>query len=161
MTDVDKILEERQKTHGEFERVASVTRFIQSELGLIHYDEKPYTCVQREALHMICNKLARIFCGDPNVKDHWDDIAGYASLVSKSIEYRQEPCTSAPQQLSSGSQEVCSPAVDETVVHQPLSGKKVSSEQLTSALAVVRQMSRSSNQDEDLKYHRFFSGLLP
>jgi len=38
------------------------------------------TAAQGEAIHMICVKLARIVCGDPNHADHWDDIAGYARL---------------------------------------------------------------------------------
>lgn len=32
---------------------------------------------------MIAHKLARIAVGDPDVNDHWDDIAGYATLVSQ------------------------------------------------------------------------------
>lgn len=36
---------------------------------------------QKEAIDMICHKLGRILCGDPNFVDHWHDIAGYATLV--------------------------------------------------------------------------------
>jgi hypothetical protein len=32
---------------------------------------------------MICYKMGRILSGDSNNLDHWDDIAGYATLVSK------------------------------------------------------------------------------
>ncbi|WP_257617167.1 hypothetical protein [Campylobacter pinnipediorum] len=35
---------------------------------------------------MIAHKIARILAGNPNYKDHWDDIAGYATLVSKELE---------------------------------------------------------------------------
>lgn len=41
------------------------------------------TDVQRESIDLIATKLARICCGDPNHRDHWDDIAGYATLVSQ------------------------------------------------------------------------------
>jgi hypothetical protein len=41
--------------------------------------------VQREAVEMILHKVGRIISGDPNVHDHWDDIAGYAKLVSERI----------------------------------------------------------------------------
>ena len=34
---------------------------------------------------MILQKLARAFNGNPNKKDTWDDIAGYATLVSKTL----------------------------------------------------------------------------
>lgn len=30
-------------------------------------------------------KLARINCGDPTFKDHWLDIAGYATLVAQKL----------------------------------------------------------------------------
>ena len=40
----------------------------------------------RESLDLIATKIARICCGDPDHKDSWDDIAGYATLVSKRIE---------------------------------------------------------------------------
>jgi hypothetical protein len=41
--------------------------------------------VQREAMHMIMLKIARIISGDNNTHDHWDDIAGYAKLASADI----------------------------------------------------------------------------
>ena len=35
---------------------------------------------------MICNKLARIACGDPMYEDSWRDIAGYAMLATRWLE---------------------------------------------------------------------------
>ena len=35
---------------------------------------------------MILHKIGRILAGDPNHKDHWVDIAGYANLPIKEIE---------------------------------------------------------------------------
>jgi hypothetical protein len=43
---------------------------------------KTLTPVQREGLHMFLRKIGRILVGDPDFKDHWDDIGGYAKLVS-------------------------------------------------------------------------------
>ena len=43
------------------------------------------TDVQKESLDMIAHKIARILAGNQDNKDHWDDIAGYASLVSKEL----------------------------------------------------------------------------
>lgn len=38
--------------------------------------------MQSESLDMIAHKIGRIIAGDPNVEDHWRDIAGYATLVA-------------------------------------------------------------------------------
>lgn len=40
---------------------------------------------QREALELIATKIGRIVCGDPNHRDHWKDIAGYANLAHDRI----------------------------------------------------------------------------
>ena len=42
--------------------------------------------VQKEALDMIAHKIARILAGNQDNKDHWDDVAGYASLVSRELD---------------------------------------------------------------------------
>lgn len=41
---------------------------------------------QREALDMVCHKLARITNGDPHYFDSWRDIGGYTELVAKRLE---------------------------------------------------------------------------
>lgn len=46
--------------------------------------------VQREALEMIAHKIGRILCGNPDHRDSWTDIAGYATLVQNSIEQDEE-----------------------------------------------------------------------
>ena len=37
-------------------------------------------------IEMIEHKLCRILCGDPNFRDHWQDIAGYAMRVLEEID---------------------------------------------------------------------------
>lgn len=37
--------------------------------------------VQKQALEVIADKIARILVGDPNYDDNWHDIQGYAKLV--------------------------------------------------------------------------------
>jgi hypothetical protein len=37
---------------------------------------------QWEALEMIASKMSRIVNGNPDKVDNWDDIAGYAKLIS-------------------------------------------------------------------------------
>jgi hypothetical protein len=39
---------------------------------------------------MILNKVSRILAGDPGHVDHWDDIAGYATLVADILRMAEE-----------------------------------------------------------------------
>lgn len=73
-------LSERQTTYGDFKDVANTTQYL---LQMLSSDAM--SDVQLEALHMICSKLSRIAHGDPNHKDSWHDIAGYATLVERSL----------------------------------------------------------------------------
>ena len=74
---IDNILNERKKTHGDFADVAYVSQNLEQ---IMQSTEQEYTNKQREAIKCICQKLARIACGDPSFADHWEDIAGYAML---------------------------------------------------------------------------------
>ena len=88
-TGIDAILAERQKTHGSFETHANCTQILEDTF----YSFKPslfYNSVMREGLHMIFHKLGRIAAGCATHKDHWDDIAGYATLVSRSLKEEKE-----------------------------------------------------------------------
>lgn len=76
-------LSERGTTHGDF---TDNSRVSQELKAILHCENANLTDVQREAIDMICHKLARIVCGNPNHKDHWHDIAGYAKLVEDRIE---------------------------------------------------------------------------
>lgn len=73
-----EILNERNKTHGSFARNALVSQAIKSL-----YADADLTNVQREALDMIALKISRIVSGKANVKDHWVDLAGYATLAAE------------------------------------------------------------------------------
>lgn len=81
MTTTDQLLDERAKTHGDFTVHARVTQrlksMINAEPGYMRLDE-----TQVEAVHMIFHKIGRIIAGNPNFRDHWDDIAGYAKLAA-------------------------------------------------------------------------------
>lgn len=80
MTDRDPLLVEREKTHGSFKDNAELWEEL-CKLG--HFQALSST--QKLALSMIYLKIARI-AGQPLVKDHWDDIAGYAKLGSEACE---------------------------------------------------------------------------
>ena len=81
---IDEILTEREKTHGDFGEHAEITQALKTYMHTHHRSVLyPY---QAEALDMIAHKIGRILAGDPNVRDHWDDIAGYATLVSQRLD---------------------------------------------------------------------------
>ena len=82
---IQEILKEREKTHGDFSVHAAITQAIKSCYKITTaYDR--LSSPQRETLDMIAHKIGRILTGNPNTKDHWDDIAGYATLISERIE---------------------------------------------------------------------------
>lgn len=86
--DRDPLLVEREKTHGSFADHANVTqntkRVIERFDGGIKFNKLDDR--HREVLHMILHKIGRIMAGNPNHKDHWDDIAGYAKLGSEACD---------------------------------------------------------------------------
>jgi hypothetical protein len=81
---IDNILQERGQRYGSFEDNAATSQALKKVLHMnddwlnLNYD-------QREALDMICHKMARIINGDPNYVDSWADIAGYATLVANRL----------------------------------------------------------------------------
>lgn len=77
----DKILNERHKTHGDYNEVARVSQAIKRVMkDTTNWDRLNES--QREALEMMCSKFGRLLSGDMDFKDHWDDLAGYAKLGS-------------------------------------------------------------------------------
>lgn len=72
------LIAERRQTHGNWPETAQVAQKLKALAA--REGRVPLTPAQREALDMILTKVARIVCGDPGHRDHWDDIAGYAAL---------------------------------------------------------------------------------
>jgi Domain of unknown function (DUF6378) len=86
LKEVCETLAQREKTHGDFSehaRVSQSLKIVMENHLCLH--RKVLTAQQKEALEMIFHKIARILCGDPNYIDHWRDIAGYATLVERSL----------------------------------------------------------------------------
>lgn len=80
MSDIQETIADRRRTHGDFADVAAtyadlvqIARPSIEHMGPVH----------RMSLEMIFHKIARIVNGDPNFKDHWHDIAGYAALAER------------------------------------------------------------------------------
>ena len=80
---VDATLNERQSQYGDFENVAEMTQGLLFVMGQYGYESMPD--MHKEALHMICSKMARIVNGDHNHLDSWHDIGGYAKLIENNI----------------------------------------------------------------------------
>jgi hypothetical protein len=84
INEIDAILHERGKTHGDFK----VQAWIAQELKACVENGPNWalmTADKREAIHMVLHKISRIVCGDPDFKDAWDDIQGYARLISNKL----------------------------------------------------------------------------
>ena len=81
---LEEILAAREKTHGDFGTHAAITDAIKYHM---HNSSKwsYLSPTQREALDMTAHKIGRILAGDPGHKDHWDDIAGYTTLVAREL----------------------------------------------------------------------------
>lgn len=80
----DKILTTHEATHGNYSRTAECAQTLKT----VFRSQEGYanlTAVQRESLDLTCTKWARILCGNPDFKDHWDDLAGYAKLVAETL----------------------------------------------------------------------------
>lgn len=80
----DELLETRKKTHGDFTHNAAFTQGAM-DLAQAAPNWPRLSPVQREAVHMILHKIARALVGNPDESDHFDDIAGYARLVSQRL----------------------------------------------------------------------------
>jgi hypothetical protein len=82
---IDSLLAARGTRYGEFPGHAGVTQSLKRHLEPYRHKLRD---VHIEALEMIFHKIGRILNGDPDYADSWDDIAGYATLVSKDIASR-------------------------------------------------------------------------
>ena len=82
--DTETLLQERSKTHGDFTEHARLTQALKAVwVSAPSYIQT--TDIEREAVEMILHKIGRIGAGNPHYQDHWDDIAGYAKLVSQRL----------------------------------------------------------------------------
>lgn len=101
MADTNKILAERGKTHGDFSNQAECTQDLKKAFynWAQHNKLTPY---MKEAADMILHKLARAATGDPFMQDHWDDIAGYATLVSDRVVRKPAPRPTITETIIAG-----------------------------------------------------------
>ena len=86
---IDSTLTQRGNNYGLFATHAEVTQKLKwvvrestKEIHGVEIEER-LSPSQLEALDMIFHKIGRIINGNPNIEDHWHDIAGYAELEAK------------------------------------------------------------------------------
>lgn len=85
LDEISAILAKRCNQHGDFTDNANITQDLKRRMRNETQAWILLTDVQKEALEMIVHKIGRILAGNPNHKDHWHDIAGYAKLVADRI----------------------------------------------------------------------------
>ena len=79
------LITHRRATHGDY----GVQSIMAQKIKGIFQDAPNWdnlSPVQKESLHMIAAKISRILCGNPRCADHWNDIAGYATLAAGGLE---------------------------------------------------------------------------
>ena len=86
-TDINALLAERGRTHGDYRTHALITQDLKRVLA--HHVgnlDRSLDDDMAETLDMIAHKIGRIIAGNPAEPDHWRDIAGYAQLVATRLE---------------------------------------------------------------------------
>lgn len=82
-----EILDERTPTHGPWPLQSRVAEDLQGALRwpIERHNKAVIPAGVLQALDLISVKLSRIVCGDFTHADHWDDIAGYATLARRVV----------------------------------------------------------------------------
>lgn len=79
---IDALIAARAQTHGAYSDKAALIQNLKDMMRASDgWDSlQPDQC---ESLDMIATKIGRILYGEPDVADHWNDIAGYARLIGR------------------------------------------------------------------------------
>ena len=87
--EVDETLDARAVDYGKFIEGAEIMQMLKRVVrNALDNRDKTLAHDQAEAMDMIIHKIGRIINGNPDVVDHWLDIAGYAQLVADRLEGR-------------------------------------------------------------------------
>lgn len=78
-------LEERKKKYGSFTSHAKITQSLKRTMHNSPNWEQYLSDDKKEALEMVVHKIGRILNGDPEYKDSWTDIIGYATRVEETL----------------------------------------------------------------------------
>lgn len=86
-TDINALLAERGKTHGDYVTHALITQDLKRVINHHVADlDRRLDDDMQETLDMIAHKIGRIIAGNPAEPEHWRDVAGYAQLVANRLE---------------------------------------------------------------------------
>lgn len=80
MTELNDTLAERGGRYGDFTDHAAIAQGLQDVMRAAPRWAK-LDPVKKQALTTIADKIARILNGDPDYRDNWHDIQGYAKLA--------------------------------------------------------------------------------
>jgi hypothetical protein len=85
MTNIVHLLTERGNVHGDYKEQSKIAqRLVNVMIDTPNWSDLPPP--QWEALNLMAIKIARILAGDPNFKDHWVDIQGYAKCALDALD---------------------------------------------------------------------------
>lgn len=85
-SELEATLDQRGQKYGDYGIMATCAQRIKEAMGVRHH----MSAVQRESLDVIATKIARLCCGDPNDRDSWHDIQGYAKLAEDRLPVQGE-----------------------------------------------------------------------
>lgn len=83
MSNLEKLLGDRAKTHGPYCDVAVTTMRTSRLFNSCSVEQDS---VVSFTIFNICHKLARVAHGNQYARDHWQDIAGYAQRMVETID---------------------------------------------------------------------------
>lgn len=78
---IENTLDERKERYGDFAVNAGIAQDMKEAMRADRMRWGGLSRTHQQALDMICDKISRILSGDPNYKDNWHDIQGYAKLA--------------------------------------------------------------------------------
>lgn len=82
MISTEDLLKSRGSTHGEFRINSAISQALKRTMECSPGWDK-LALYKKEGLHMIAHKIGRLLAGDATFQDHYDDIVGYAKLMSE------------------------------------------------------------------------------
>ena len=96
MSEIEKVLEERQATYGDYRDQFQVGYELKK---IVREHGRHLHPVFIEAIEMVLTKISRILNGDEYYRDSYVDIIGYTKLMLDFVDTNNEP-ENAPHQLS-------------------------------------------------------------
>lgn len=102
---IDSTLQVRGSRYGDFSIHAAVAQSLTDDMRNSGGWER-LSPVQKQALTVIADKIARILSGDPDYDDNWHDIQGYAKLVEDRLPTSSGSCESSQMASTPGCQQL-------------------------------------------------------